>query len=59
MISALKTKILLHKGCEAYLTHVIDTSTSEVNLENVLMICEFLDVFPEDLPRLPLNTELK
>ena len=32
MISTLKEKRLLHKGCEAYLTHVIDTSTLNVTL---------------------------
>ena len=32
VISALEAKRLLHKGCEAYLAHVIDKSFSEVNL---------------------------
>ena len=59
VISALKVKRLLQKGCEAYIAHVIDTSVSEVNLENVLVICEFLDVFPDYLPGLPPNRELE
>ena len=29
VISALEVKRLLHKGCKAYLTHVIDASTSK------------------------------
>ena len=53
MISALEIKRLLHKGCEAYLAHVINTSASEVNLENVPVVCEFSDVFPGGLPGLP------
>ena len=59
MISALEAKRLLHKGCEAYLAHMIDTSASEVNLENVLVVCEFPNVFLDDLPRLPLDRELE
>ena len=48
VISALETKRLLHKGCEAYLAHVIDTSTSKVTLESVSVMREFSDVFLED-----------
>ena len=59
VISALEAKRLLHKRCEAYLTYVIDTSTSEVNLENVLVVCEFSNVFLDDLPGLPPNRELE
>ena len=35
VISALEAKRLLHKGCEAYLAHVIDTSTPKVTLKSV------------------------
>ena len=59
VISALEAKRLLHKGCEVYLVYVIDTSTSKMNLENVPIVCEFLDVFPKDLSRLPPDRELK
>ena len=38
VISILEAKRLLHKGCEAYLAHMIDTSTSKVTLENVPII---------------------
>ena len=31
----------------------------EVKLENVPVVCEFSDVFPEDLPRLPPDRELE
>ena len=49
VISTLEVKRLLLKGCESYLAHVVDISVIEVKLENVLVVCEFLDVFPEDL----------
>ena len=51
MISALEANRLIYKSCEANLAHVIDTITSKVTLESVLVVREFLDVFPEDLPR--------
>ena len=59
VISTLEAKKLLHKGCEVYLVHVIDTSTSEMNLENVPIVCEFSNVFLEDLPRLSPDRELE
>ena len=45
VISALEAKRLLLKGCESYLTHVVDTLVTEVKLENVPIVCEFADVF--------------
>ena len=59
VIFALEVKRLLQKGCEAYIAHVIDTSISEVDLKNVPVVCEFPDVFPEDLPGLPPDRELE
>ena len=59
VIFALEAKGLLHKGCEVYLAHVIDTSISEMNLENVSVVCEFSNVFPENLSGLPPNRELE
>ena len=53
VISALKAKRLLHKGCEAYLADVVDKFSSAVTLDSVVVVREFLDVFCEDLPSLP------
>ena len=38
---------------------MIDTTASEVNLENVPVICEFSDVFPDDLLGLRPNRKLE
>ena len=38
VISTLEAKRLLHKGCKAYLAHVIDKSSSEVTLDNVPLV---------------------
>ena len=32
---------------------------ASLNLTSIPMVCEFLDVFPEDLPRLPLDREVE
>ena len=49
----------MHKGCEAYLAHVIDISTSKGTLENVSVVWEFSNVFFEELLRFPLDRELE
>ena len=59
VISALEAQRLLLKRCESYLAHVVDTSVIEVKLENVPVVCEFSDVFPEDLSGLPPDRELE
>ena len=38
---------------------MIEKSSSEVNLDNVPIVCEFSDVFLEDLLGLPLDRELE
>ena len=49
----------IYKGCEAYLAHLVDTSTFEVTLRSVSVVREFSDVFFEDLPGLPPDRELE
>ena len=38
VISTLEAKRLLHKGCEAYLAHVIDKSSFEITLDSVPVV---------------------
>ena len=59
VISTLKDKKLLHKGCEANLAHVVDKYFSGVTLESVSVVREFSDVFLKDLPGLQPNRELE
>ena len=58
LISAISARCLLQKGCKGYLAHVVDTRSSEVSLEDVPVVRDFLDVFPDDLPGLPLEREI-
>ena len=59
MISTLEDKKLLHKGCEAYLAHVIDKSSSKITLDSVPVVCEFPNIVSKDLSGLPPNRELE
>ena len=59
LISVLETKRLPHMRCDAYLAHVVDKSSLEVTLDGVLVVQEFPDVFPKNLPCLPPNRELE
>ncbi|KAJ8764497.1 hypothetical protein K2173_006237 [Erythroxylum novogranatense] len=49
---------LMQGGCEAYLAHVVDSQV-EQRLEDVPVIREFPDVFPDELPGLPPDREIE
>ena len=59
VISILEAKKLLHKGCEDYLAHVVDKSSSKVTLDSVPVVREFSNVFLEYLPGLLPDRELE
>ncbi|KAA0049889.1 Retrotransposable element Tf2 [Cucumis melo var. makuwa] len=59
MISALKANKLLRKDCTTYLAHVMDTQVSKLKLEDIPMVREFLDVFPEELSGPPPHREIE
>ena len=40
---------MIRKGCDAYLAHVVDTTTNTGKLEDIPVVREFSDVFPEEL----------
>ncbi|CAL9025506.1 unnamed protein product, partial [Prunus brigantina] len=47
------------EGCSGYLAHVIDTRDNGFKLEEIPVVQEFPDVFPEDLPGLPPHREIE
>lgn len=59
MISALEAKKMLTSGCMGFLANIVDKN-QETNLkpENVMIVRNFVDVFPEDIPGLPLEREI-
>ena len=58
VISAMQARCFLRKGCETFLALVPDSNRGQVNIENMPVIKEFLDVFPEELPGLPPEREV-
>jgi hypothetical protein len=50
---------MLQKRCMGFLAYVIDSNAKEENLEDIPIVKEFPDVFPEDLPSLPLDRKIK
>ena len=59
LISAIKACKMIQKGCEAYLAHVIDTKKTEAKHEVIPIVNEFQDVFPVELPGLPLDRDVE
>ena len=53
VISSSTSRMMVRKGCEAYLAYVIDTKKVEPSLSDIPTVSDYLDVFPEELPRLP------
>ena len=48
----------MRKGCEAFLALVLDSKRGQIELENILVVKDFPDVFPEELPGIPLEREV-
>ncbi|GJS75059.1 putative reverse transcriptase domain-containing protein, partial [Tanacetum coccineum] len=55
----MKARKYLSYGCCAFIAHVIDTTFEKKSVKDVLVINEFLDVFPEDLPGIPPKRQVK
>ena len=49
-ISSLKARKMISKGYLYHLVRVKDSSLETPTLESVPVVCEFPEVFPEDLP---------
>ena len=59
VISAATVRTMVRKGCEAYLAYVIDTEKVEPSLSDILTVCDYLDVFLEELSGLPPQREIE
>ena len=58
VISAMQARRFLRKGCEAFLALVLDSKRGQIELENILIAREFPNVFPEELPSIPLERDV-
>ncbi|KAA3483459.1 integrase [Gossypium australe] len=59
VISSIAAQRYVRKGCEAYLAYVLNMKISELKLESVPIVSEYLDVFPEELSGLPPIKEVE
>ncbi|KAG8496670.1 hypothetical protein CXB51_007945 [Gossypium anomalum] len=59
VISSISAVRYLRKRYEAYLAFVLNTKVSESKIESVPVVCEFADVFLEELPGLPPVREVE
>ncbi|KAD3640880.1 hypothetical protein E3N88_30103 [Mikania micrantha] len=59
VISMIKASEFMRRGCGAYLAYVIDKESKVKELEYVPVVCNFPDVFPEDLPGIPPDREIE
>lgn len=50
MISSIQAEKFLKQGSEAFLAYVINTKTGNGEISNIRTVCEFPDVFPNELP---------
>ena len=59
IISSMKARRMLLSGCQGFLATVVDTTQVEKSKpEDIVVVREFLDVFPEELPGLPPDREI-
>ncbi|KAA3480538.1 Gag-Pol polyprotein [Gossypium australe] len=49
VISSMSAQRCVRKGCEAYFAYVLDTKVSESKIESLPVVCEYSNVFPEEL----------
>jgi hypothetical protein len=60
VISVMTVSKLMRKRCMAYLAYIIDSEKkNEVEFNNIPIMREFSDVFPEELSGLPLEREVE
>ena len=58
MISALRAISLLRKGCQGFLAYVVNEE-NDLRLEDIPIVRDYPDVFPEDLLGLPPEREVE
>ena len=57
--SATTARTMVRNGCKAYLAYVIDTKRAEPSLLDIPTVCDYSDLFPEELPGLPPQREIE
>ena len=58
VISAMQARRFIRKGYEAFLALILNSKRGQVDVEKIPVVREFPDVFPEELPGIPLEREV-
>ena len=58
VISTMEARHFLGNGYEAFLALILDSKREQMNIENIPVIREFPDVFPEELSGVPPEREV-
>ncbi|GJS00430.1 putative reverse transcriptase domain-containing protein [Tanacetum coccineum] len=53
LISCIKTERYISRGCQVFIAQIMEKKSDEKRLEDIPVVREFPEVFPEDLPGLP------
>ena len=53
LINAMTASKMLRKGCQGYLAFMVDRRQEGTRLEDIPIVKEFLDIFPDDISGLP------
>ena len=59
LINAMTASKMLRKGCQGYLAFVVDRRQEGTRLEDIPIVKEFPDVFPDDISGLPPDIEVE
>ena len=59
MISALAAQRMLRKGCQSYLAYVVETGKEGTLVDEIPVVGEFPDVFPDDITGLPPERDVE
>ncbi|GJR15982.1 putative reverse transcriptase domain-containing protein [Tanacetum coccineum] len=53
LISCIKTERYISRGCQVFIAQIMEKKSDEKQLEDILVVREFLEVFSKNLPGLP------
>ena len=59
IISLAKARRCVRKGCHSYLAYVIDAKKEKKSMEDIAIVREFPEVFPDDLTSLPPERQVE
>ena len=59
LINVMTASKMLRKGCQGYLAFVVDRRQEGTRLEDIPIVKEFPDVFPDDISGLPPDREIE